>query len=109
HHDQSPRSPACPPPGQSRSPRHHAAAPPAAAPAARSASDPPGSCRYPCSQDVLSGCAWDTKPALSHQEDVPASTTSRRTGASRALSYYYAGPGCCATPVTVANVLSISL
>ena len=30
------------------------------------------------------------KPALSHQEDVPASTASRRTGASSALSYYYA-------------------
>jgi hypothetical protein len=41
-------------------------------------------------RDVLSGCVWDTKPALSHQEDVPASATARRTGTSRALSYYYA-------------------
>ena len=33
---------------------------------------------------------WDTKPALSHQEDVPISIASRRTAASSALSYYYA-------------------
>ena len=36
-------------------------------------------------------CDWDTKPGLSHQEDVPASTTSRRTTAPSALSYYYGG------------------
>src|ERR1017187_5737219 len=91
HHDQSPRPPACPPPGQSRSPRRHAAAFPAAAPAARSAYDPRGSARSPSSQAVLSGCAWNTNPALPHQEAPPASTASRTTGASSALSYYYAG------------------
>ena len=32
----------------------------------------------------------DTKPELSHQEDVPTSIASRRTAASSALSYYYA-------------------
>jgi hypothetical protein len=41
-------------------------------------------------QDVLSGCAWDTKPVLPHQEDVPDSTRTLKTGASRATSYYYA-------------------
>ena len=57
----------------------------------RSACDPPASCRYyPCSQDVLSACAWDTKPEQSHQEDVPVSATSGRTRASCASSYYYA-------------------
>ena len=35
-------------------------------------------------------CAWDTKPEQSHQEDVPVSTTSSRTRASCASSYYYA-------------------
>src|SRR5439155_19538028 len=45
-------------------------------------------------RDLLSGRVWDTKPALSHQEDVPASATPHRTGASRALSYYYALDRC---------------
>jgi hypothetical protein len=31
----------------------------------------------------LSGCVWDTKPALPHQEDVPAINHFRRTPASR--------------------------
>src|SRR5208282_28430 len=51
---------------------------------------PPGHAATLAHRDVLSGCAWDTKPALSHQEDVPASTASPTTGASSALSYYYA-------------------
>src|SRR4029077_21072255 len=29
-------------------------------------------------KDVLSGCVWDTKPALSHQEDVPTPTRNRQ-------------------------------
>jgi hypothetical protein len=50
---------------------------PAAAPAARSAAGPPASYCYHCPQDVLSGCVWDTKPALPHQEDVPTTSASR--------------------------------
>jgi hypothetical protein len=31
-------------------------------------------------QDVLSGCVWDTKPVLPHQEGVPASGRTPRNG-----------------------------
>jgi pimeloyl-ACP methyl ester carboxylesterase len=34
-------------------------------------------------------CDWDTKPGLSHQEDVPASTSSTRNRRLRLKSYYY--------------------
>ena len=48
----------------------------------------------PLSQDVLLiDRDPDTKPGLSHQEDVPTSIASRRTAASSALSDYYA-QGC---------------
>ena len=55
HHDRSPRSPAYPRPGRSRSPRHPAATARAAAPAGRSVSGLPASCRYryPYPQNVL--------------------------------------------------------
>jgi hypothetical protein len=41
-------------------------------------------------RDVLSGCIWDTKPVLLHQEDVPLTSHPRTTGTSQATTYYYA-------------------
>src|ERR1700758_339629 len=74
------------------------AAAPAAALAAQSRARPPPP-RIPppvtprraatLAHRTSSFCDWDTKPGLSHQEDVPVSITSPQTNAPSALSYYY--------------------
>jgi len=56
---------------------------------------PPVRTRNPATlahQDVLSGCVWDTKPALPHQEDVSFTTGTRRSAASRGHVLLLRGP-----------------
>jgi hypothetical protein len=56
---------------------------------------PPVRTRNPATlahQDVLSGCVWDTKPALPHQEDVSFTTGTCRSAASRGHVLLLRGP-----------------
>ena len=89
HHDQPPRSPACPRPGRSRSARHLAVQP--AQPLPPGVPPPvPRVAPLPLLTGRSLCCDWDTKPELSRREDVPVSAASCRTDAFRVLSYYYA-------------------